>query len=64
MRKGKRMKAIRTPCITYFSKVPLMPQDAKNYTTDGIEIQLTCVEIDGVREYYVTEFDCMGAPIQ
>lgn len=58
------MKPIRTPVITYFAKVPLMPQDAKSVTSGGITIQLTCVEIDGERHYYVTEYDCTGAPIQ
>jgi hypothetical protein len=64
VRGWKRMKAIRSPSITYFAKQPLMPQDAKNYTCDRITVQLACVEIDGVREYFVTEFDVTGAPIQ
>ena len=64
MKWGKRVKAIASPSVTYFSKVPYMPQNAKNYTSDGITIQLACVEIDGERSYYVTEFDVTGAPIQ
>lgn len=64
MKGWKRVKAIRSPRITYFAKQPLMPEDAKNYTSDGITVQLSCVEVDGTREYYVTEFDVTGAPIQ